>query len=72
MEMTLPALIHYTHTLALTSEHRSEQSGDDTASINREVKEREKSSQEVLLELRGHVYVCVCVGRKRGWNIIWE
>ena len=34
MEMTLPALIHYTHTLALTSEHRSEQSGDDTASID--------------------------------------
>lgn len=39
-----------THSL-LTSEYWCEQSGDDTASVNREVKEREKPSQEILLKL---------------------
>jgi len=44
----------------LTSEHWCEQSGDDTASIDGEVEEGEKPSQEIFLQSKGqHVFSIV-------------
>ena len=40
----------------LTSEHWCEQSGDDTASIDGEVEEGEKPSQEIFLQSKDSVY----------------
>lgn len=40
----------------LTSEHWCEQSGDDTASIDGEVEEGEKPSQEIFLQSKDSMY----------------
>ena len=42
----------------LTSEHWCEQSGDDTASIDGEVEEGEKPSQEIFLQSKGQRVFC--------------
>lgn len=45
----LPSMLYW----LLTSEYWCEQSGDDTASIDGEVEEREKPPQEIFLQSKG-------------------